>query len=263
MSQYLELLEKAGITPNFWCSQEYFDKASLKEVEINPSVFVTDGVWTVFPPINKHTLKLTDHFLFNDERIWSDFPEWSPSNWSSQFLDYEYIYDPRNFLSMEGGNWAVFRKNCRKWPRRFGNEVLRYSYMTPNVALFLRTELNDLFLNWLEGKPQEEEIQDNEVLDRYLIDGKNRKILFHKNRIYGINIWDENYRFINYRYCICRPEEYLSEYMRLLFYSDPDIYGKGKMVNDGGVLDNPNLKKFKDKLNPVSIREVKSWVKNV
>ena len=31
----------------------------------------------------------------------------------------------------------------------------------------------------------------------------------------------------------------------------------GKLVNDGGALDNPSLKDFKMKMNPVQIREVK------
>jgi hypothetical protein len=47
--------------------------------------------------------------------------------------------------------------------------------------------------------------------------------------------------------------------MRYLFYRDPEIRNQNKLVNDGGVLDNPNIKAFKDKMNPVRVREVYQW----
>jgi hypothetical protein len=78
-------------------------------------------------------------------------------------------------------------------------------------------------------------------------------------KVLGINIWDLNDTYINYRYCFCSNEPFLSEYMRLLFYTDPEILSTGKLVNDGGCLGNDNLKAFKKKLNPISVREVSSY----
>ena len=62
-----------------------------------------------------------------------------------------------------------------------------------------------------------------------------------------------NCKYINFRYCFDNREViYCNEYLRLLFYRD--IAYKEKLVNDGGVLDNENLKRFKKKLNPIEIK---------
>jgi hypothetical protein len=221
-------------------------------------IYLLEGDWIIFPPINEGDFALGSV----EGKIWSDFPEWKPEGLKSKFLDYEYIYDPKAFLSMEGGNWAVFRKNCRKWPKRFGNHLTyeRISAYPFRNTAWGREELDDVLGCWLESKLLGKKIEDEKILIQYLRFGENRKVLWDSNqRIYGVNVWDENYKYINFRYCICRPEEYLSEYMRFLFYTDPYIQSQGKLVNDGGVLDNPDLKRFKDKMNPLQVREVKSW----
>lgn len=261
MYTYLQLLERGNITPNFWCAEEYFEKAGLEEYVDGDVVLVVDGDWCVFPPIYIETASLADRWA-GDRPIWSDFAEWSPDSntYNRKFLDLEYIYDPKAFLQMDGGKWAVFRKNCRKWPRRFENRAgLRYDWIGASPFNYRRA-MDEVLRSWLDGmKEPDEEIQDDEALLKYLYHGKNRKILFDRNGIYGINIWDENYRYINFRWCLCRPEDFLSEYMRLLFYLDPFILDKYKQVNDGGVLDDPDLKRFKDKMCPSLVREVYSW----
>ena len=108
------------------------------------------------------------------------------------------------------------------------------------------------------------DIHINVVLDnaKEIFEGENRRFLrSKKGKIYGLNIWDENFQYINYRYCICGKEDFISEYMRLLFYTDSVILNKGKLVNDGGVLDNPKLRFFKDKLNPMQVKERRTWRK--
>ncbi len=78
----------------------------------------------------------------------------------------------------------------------------------------------------------------------------------------GMNVWDENHLYINYRLCIVDPSErFLDEFMRYLFYTDPLIMEQNKLVNDGGVLGNEGLKRFKDKMNPFSVRPVYSWTR--
>jgi hypothetical protein len=257
-------LKKGNITPNFYVSAEYFEKAGLKEEssEVSPISFVMDEDWMVFPPINTKTFQL-EALVFIGQKVWSDFPEWKPEGWEPKFLDLEYIYDPTDFLCMEGGKWQVFRKNCRKWPNRTKGNFHYHSIAKSFDVERMNEKLSIVLENWLESKSVDDKIMDDDVLLKYLFYGENRKILYDNTtwKIKGINIWDENYKYINYRYCICQPEEFLSEYMRWLFYTDSFIFNKNKLVNDGGVLDSSNLKKFKDKMNPLQVREVNSWIK--
>jgi hypothetical protein len=77
----------------------------------------------------------------------------------------------------------------------------------------------------------------------------------------AVNAWDENWQYINFRFCIIRQgEPFLDEFARWLFYTDGQIQAKNKLVNDGGTLGNPGLEHFKDKLNPVHKRKVYSWL---
>jgi len=48
----------------------------------------------------------------------------------------------------------------------------------------------------------------------------------------------------------------MGEYLRLQFYQalEPDT-----LVNDGGALGSEGLERFKRKLNPVEVRERRSW----
>ena len=95
------------------------------------------------------------------------------------------------------------------------------------------------------------------------MEGEHRVVLLNKaGEIVGVNIWDENWMNVNFRYSIVRPEPFLADYMRLLFYTDRRMLARaqnGIYVNDGGVLDRPSLKQYKDKLNPLRVREVRSW----
>jgi len=261
---YLDWLEKLHITPNFWCSEEYFEKAELLQNRTghkgspNPGTIlsVANEGWTMFPAIDTATRQLVWF-----DKTWSDFSGcFSPQGYSKTFLDYAYIYDPVNFTRMEGGDWAVFRKNCRKFSKRFPD--FKFTYSTPEDYPFedLDGWLYQLFQNWLLSK--DEEVKDDKVAEAFLTQGRNRKILWdHDGFVWGVNIWDENWEYINFRFCFCRPGDFLSEYMRWLFYTDPLILNKKKLVNDGGVLDNLNLKNFKDKLNPLFVRDVFSWRK--
>jgi len=85
--------------------------------------------------------------------------------------------------------------------------------------------------------------------------------LYKDGKLVAINIWDENYKYINYRYCIVdRKEPFLDEFVRYLFYTDLVILKTGKLVNDGGTVGNQGLEHFKDKLNPIRKRKVHSYI---
>jgi len=149
---------------------------------------------------------------------------------------------------MAGGHWATFRKNSRKFPNRILDELF---YVT--VQKGETKQIADLLDIWVQ---RFEAVEDHETLINFAFNGNNRAALFGVNgKLYGINIWDENFYYVNYRYSICGNEPFLAEYMRLLFYQD--IQRRGKLVNDGGMVGNLQLKRFKEKMNPLKIREVK------
>ena len=258
---YLDSLEKAGIEPNFWCSNEYFEKAKLKIIEKNNvlQIIDPDNNQNILPPLN---IEYGDFLAWFIGDIWSDligFEDYAIEiNYfpKKRFLDYNFIYDPKSFLDLSGGQWAVFRKNSRKFLNRNKHSQFRYI----NISSELSKNIYNIFIKWLESKNENEEIHDDEIIMKYLEYGNNRKILINEyDEIYGINIWDENYQYINFRYCFCKPNQFLSEYMRLLFYTDSDILNKNKLVNDGGSLGNENLYNFKMKLNPIKINQIFSY----
>lgn len=235
--EYLAYLEEKRITPNWWCSEEYFLRAGFK-------VFEEAGVWEVkdlfggiiFPVLNNTGVE-----------FWADFPEAQ----GNSFLDFEYIYDPKEFLEMRGGSWQVFRKNSRKFPRRHGEDFFCYVPIEDKHQARLFSLLN----SWTS---KFEEIHDAEVLIDFCLRGEHREVLVDKldGQVYGLNVWDENYCYVNFRYSICESIPYLAEYLRLLFYQG--IVGKHKLVNDGGSFGELSLIAFKNKMNPVKVREVKS-----
>ena len=259
-SQYLKTIQQNQIKPNFWVSEEYFQKAKFFESEESGWLIVEgpfdEGDKLVLPPLKKDAGIHDLPDILSDAEVWSDFDGYPITKGLPRFLDLEFIYDPINFLNMSGGKWQVFRKNSRKFPKRFPSTT----YLSCSNAIGQKIILESFF-EWLKGRDANEEIQDDETIEQYLKNGEHRKVLINNDsgKVLGINIWDLNDTYINYRYCFCSNEPFLSEYMRLLFYTDPEILSTGKLVNDGGCLGNDNLKAFKMKLNPISVREVSSY----
>lgn len=254
--EYLKLMERKGIKPNWWCSEEYFQKAGFTEQRQgsfdHPCVQIEDqdGL-IVLPPIDPRRGQM---WARAETEIWADLYGFKPDYMEKEMLDYEFIYDPNKFLNMDGGIWQTFRKNSRKYPKRNKSAGLKYVQYEKDIHL---SKLFEFLRQWIDETPWQE-IHDYDVMARYIAGGENREILIdNAGDIHGMNVWDENYLYINYRYCICLKAPFLSEYMRYLFYIKRS--GSRKLVNDGGILDNPELKKFKEKLNPVEINVVYSW----
>lgn len=262
-SNYLKLLEKYKITPTFPCSQEYFERSGIEEQTCGDYVYWKQHEWFIGPPINSLTGELVksppSDWIIPMNKIWACFHNWEmSSDYKKEFLSFEYIYDPKNFLKMEGGRWSIFRKNIRKFPGRYGNAPLRYIEATSDHE----EDLKKLFLEWVGTKGEDQEIHDDEVMLNYLFHGNNRKILVDKNNyILGVNIWDLGYSQIYFRFNFSRNIKFLNEYLRYIFYTDPIILNQNKLVNDGGSLDNKNLEAFKDKLCPLEKREIFSYIK--
>jgi len=227
-----------------------FQKADFIEYQYNGVVYIADpDRRNILPPISKG-----GQFPVNVP-VWADLGKYSPKGLKAKFLDYEYVYDPNSFIDLSGSKWKVFRKNIKKFSKRY------------HLKTFYRTDFNkQQIYNFVEEWADEikwDEVQDAKVMLKYAYNGHNRKALINQDgKIIGLNIWDCNFKYINFRYCLCLNMPFLSEYMRYLFYTNittSDITGGPVLVNDGGTLGNPGLKTFKNKLNPIKTRKVFSW----
>jgi hypothetical protein len=254
---YLKRAEELGIDPNFYLSEPYLNLIGARCYVRMGWVWIEEGDWCVFPPL---PLTLLSHLTppYDQRKIWSDFEGKNPNYFHSTFLDWEYIFNPTHFNSLSGGKWETYRKNIRKWPKQHPN----WEYSN----IFVGEEVQKLIGEWLEDK--KDDMQDADLLAMFILipqtsgyAGIYRKFIYNSDEsLVAINVWDENYKYINYRYCIVKDKNpYLDEFARYLFYTDPDIQSKGKLINDGGSIGNEGLEKFKDKLNPVRKREVHSW----
>lgn len=248
---YLYLLYSHSIPPNFWCSIEYFEKGYAQTFSKNGWYGIVMDGFLLAPPA-RHDVGIYPPCSGYELSVWSDLLDFEPRGWKKKFLDYEFIYNPAYFLNLQGKKWSTFRKNIRKFQTSHPGCIYK------GISELSQAHIIDTLSDWLSAK--EEEIHDDEIMIRYLLEGNNRRGVFSKDgELLAINVWDENYKYINYRYCVCKPIPFLSEYARYRFYVDPFIISKGKLVNDGGVLDKESLYFFKKRLNPISIRKVYSW----
>ncbi len=253
--RYVNRAQQLGICPNFWLSIDYLRFQEDARLEENGQMmWVQEGDMAIFPPLPIHgrlgdiVWPLADGF--QSIRIWSDFVNYSLGE-PVEFLDWEYTYRSDNFADLRGGQWAVFRKNIRKWPK--ANPLWEYTTDLPSEV-----SIHKLLLRWLDARP-DAEIHDDTSLLQFVFEGRHRAFLREGGRLVGINVWDAyNDRYLMYRYCLADPEEpFLDEFLRHQFYqSHPH-----KIVIDGGSLGNKGLERFKDRLNPVRKREIftKEW----
>jgi len=243
INHYLATLKKRKITPNFWTSAEYLLKSNAVYIEFE-SVFgfianEEDDGW-LLPPMGERKNPTASVFAGWPDVVADD----------TTFLDYQFIYKPKDFQNMSGSKWKVFRKNTRKFPRRFNGTLTYRRIKTDEIV----PELSILLTSWAENR----EVFDPDTFVRFILHGDNRKGLFVNNCLVGVNVWDVNYYYINFRYCVDDGSPFLNEYMRYLFYTDNEILQQNKLVNDGGSLGSELLRKFKLKLNPHQILKIYS-----
>lgn len=251
LNLYLTRAKELGIIPNFFMSMPYFLLSGVQAVIENGWIWVEDGGQFVCPPL---PLKLPMGQLSN-MKIWASFPKSSSSlgyflGYDKELLDNQYIFDPADFTNMVGGKWETFRKNVKKIHKNFTGKRITYEPCGNS---------SPLLIDWLEKLGDKAE--DAGFLAEFAFLSKNkgihRKYLYFDNECVAVNAWDENYKFINYRICIVNSSiPFLSEYARWCFYTDPEIILSAKLVNDGGNLGNPNLAKFKEKMNPKEIQNI-------
>jgi hypothetical protein len=253
IADYLTLAERQKIRPTFFHSLPYLLVSKAKAYLENGWVWVEADDWLLFPGMLVQMGKGLAPYPHDKVWIYTTFNEKNkPPIMLSEFvfLDYEYIFDPNSFKDLSGGSWNVYRKNIRKWPKSHQKWVY--------TDKFNQNSILKLLLEWVDAKS--ETIKDFPFIWSYfnrtsasLISlGIYIKVLKDENNeIVAINTWDVNWKFVNFRFCITKPgEDYLQEFTRYLFYTDPDVLKWEMLVNDGGALDNPGLEKFKDKMNP-------------
>ena len=259
---FLKRIEDIGWVPNFFCSRAYLEAVRPTIVEREGWLMVFDDDVCMFPPVpvmDKGELDPEPDFTSWPDFIWSDFPGWrAPEGYRAEFLDFQYEYDPMRFRNIEGRLWATFRKNSRKWSQRNNSRLIVKDWWD-----FPKDKVAEFIGEWME--PREETLQDADVLLEYLSNPIYQARLYcitdERGHIMAIVGADSNWEFVNFRHCIVRDgEPFLDEAVRLVFYREvyPRIDGR-LMVNDGGIVDNPNLGWFKDRLNPVRKRQIYSW----
>lgn len=254
VSHYLKMMEKQKIDPNFYTSIPYITLSDGICYEEKGTIWIEANNWMLFAPLISDYSKLKLPLPL--KRIWSDFSNMSNTIFDKnliEFLDWEYIFDPNSFKELSGKKWETYRKNIRKWPKRNPNWLY--------TGHLDQEECLKLLGYWFEEKA--ENLQDAELMIKFIENdnGIFKKGLYKDGKLVAINIWDENYKYINYRYCFvdhCEP--FLDEFVRYLFYTDKEILSKNKFINDGGTVGNSGLERFKDKLNPFRKRKVYSYI---
>jgi hypothetical protein len=248
---YLTLIEQHTILPNFFISETYLNRPDFVWKYIDGWVWIEENGQVVFPPLPIYSEYEWEKLPVDN--FWCGFISPDMDYGNQEFLDYNYLYDPKNFCDLSGSKWTTFRKNYKKFPNR--NPGWKYSTTVE------RSKVYALLDKWLMARidtAEDSEFIIDTILKpspqdyiRYLHDGKGNLV--------AINYADENYMYINYRFLICDRTPFADEFARYCFYTDPYIGYKNKLVNDGGTLGNEGLEKFKDKLNPVEKIKLYSW----
>lgn len=262
-SGVLKRMKDLLIIPNFFCSIPYWANAGAVIKYQHDWVWLDADDVCLFPPIPWNDRVFGEELPDEVVVIWSDFiwNDYIPSGWISSVLDYEFLYNPVDFLDISGGKWRKFRKNHLKWANTH-DWVYNVRNSSPNP------ERLKLLGVWAEKK--QDSMEDVDIFINYLAGGKQGGgsvyfgELYDRGKLVGLNVWDDNYMFLNYRFCIPHPDhEYMDEFLRWLFYTDSGVQSSGKYVNDGGSLGSSGLHQFKTKLNPAMIRKVKSYTRKV
>lgn len=258
VKDFLTRMSELGIDPNFYCSMPYLNQDDLRVVTKEGWMYIEGEEGIAISPAIPVGRKQGQFPLIT---YWSDCGKsafdllFVRSLFNAVFLDNEYLFDPKAFNDLRGGKWEVFRKNIN-------HHLSKKDSFVYTDKLSLESELANLVGDFLLGK--KDRLEDGEFLFDFIFtpqDGIFKKYLYFEDRLVGINAWDENYKYINFRVCFVDPSiPFLSEFARYLFYTDSLIQEKGKLVNDGGDLGNEGLKRFKEKMNPVRTRKVFSWI---
>lgn len=250
-SVYLERLEGLGLSPNFWCSEEYVMHSGWRtfQSESDTLYVVDDENNSMLPSIGRDS---------DGTGFWAGFSGIAPVHdtvpgWS--FLDLEFIYNPYDFNFIDGSHWVNTKKNLR-WAIEDVKEPLQLVVVKAADTLLIDSFLMD----WVASNDTEN-IFDPEVIVKYMYEGEHRHFLrgVITGKVYGILAWDKNYKYVNFRYCLIMSGiRGLSDTARVCFHRYIARVFPGTLVNDGGALGNPGLERYKKRLNPIHINLIYS-----
>lgn len=249
LSMYFSAIKKGGHLPNFWCAEEYFEKAGWQVLYESGADKVTLRVVDDAGQLMLPKMVAATGFVERED-CWARFSTLSPLG---EFLDYEFIYDPREFLKLSGDKWRKVRKNLR-WAEQDAGESFYFSTEAGSV------EIGQFLEYWAQESEQADSWYDSEVFLKYMFEGKSRWFLrgSQTHKLYGIIATDRNFRYINFRYCVVQPKiRGLSDTARVKFYQllAQSFWGDF-LVNDGGTLGRDSLYNYKMKLNPRQVNKI-------
>ena len=197
--------------------------------------------------IEGDTIRYDDDICFfpppyrSDDQIYMDYEGYRGIG-KRELCDYEYIYDPKITVGMNGRKMKVFRHNVNKFLKNNIDYV--YSSGTWKDAIYIYEE-------WTKNHDL--------IYNDYILDLKEfpMKVLYIDGIPSAFNIWEVGLKYIHYiaNHSLSMP--YINEFSRWLFYRD--IIGLNMLVNDGGDLGSESIRRYKKKLNPVEIRQRWSW----
>jgi hypothetical protein len=256
-SDYLDVLKATGHSPNFCCSGEWFEKDGWKAyADDDGRIHIVDGeglamLPTIIPTTTgRPVLSTRDSYDIG----FSSFRPTPNVGESLRYWDHEFIYDPKAFTDLSGGKWKDVRKNLRWAVEDLGEDVHIEDFKGTS-----ETELDKLLEGW---KPSDEApVFAPETLVTYALTGANRIVLrgVKSGRLLAILIWDENWKYINFRYCLTiGGVRGLSDTARVAFYRWVAFW-TAKLVNDGGSLGRTGLFRYKSRLNPAAVNTVYGW----
>lgn len=241
-------MERLDLNPNCFMSDEYFRASGWRVEEDDGVVLVraSDDA-LIMPPVGPEGIVSTGG------PFWASHLEKGPEPKVGRvLLDHQYLYDPRTFEDLSGGARKVFRKNVRQFQEAHGFSV---SYESVNVG-----EALQVVVRWLETlQAAGIALHDSDTIIKYMgTEATSARCwgLFVYGELRAVNVWDSNWKYINFRYCFTDGTlECLSEFARLQFYLR-NALPRGKLVNDGGDLGSESLARFKRKLGPHLIHHI-------
>lgn len=245
--EYLLKLKESKYLPNFFCSKEYIEKAGWKEInQDNISIIVDDTDNIMLPSLNeKNEVIGSPYFIgFSNYKLLDKK--------RNEFLDYEFIFDPSS------ANTGIVFGGDKKWKKVYKNINQCSKDIGGKLELFPLSPKEDTEEFLLEISKDIDSWYDPEVFIKYILYGENRIwVKDSKKRNLGLLIWDENYKYVNFRYCILRKGiRGLSDFSRILFFSYINNIRPKKLINDGGCLNSKSLYWYKNKLNPIRINKI-------
>jgi len=254
---YFRILQETGHSPNFCCSEEWFNKDGWTVYSDDEGYVhvMDDANVRMFPAIlapSSGRPSLTRRFPYSIG--FSSFRPTPTEGEALQYWDHEFIYKPQIFSDLSGQHWRDVRKNL-KWAR----EDLGEDTWLDSPGSILGEELDKLLQGW---KPSDDApVFAPETLVIYALEGKHRLALrgAKTGRLVALLIWDENWKYINFRYCLTiGGVRGLSDTARVAFHLYQSVRST-KLINDGGSLGRTGLFKYKTRLNPVAVNSIYGW----